>query len=364
MTKEHSLIYFSFQFLLISTVFLLFPSIETLIVIIVWLNFSVVCFTMYVLEVPIIFVTGVTLLTFKTATFLYYNTLFGLIVLLPILVVFWVVNERVKNVVYIKKSINEFVANEKIIADHFYEIKVIGALGLQVDFCALLLSYAFFFEGPNLFCLMSTEWDFFLPGSFIVIISFTFITCMEHIICVCFNQTYGFKFANQLLKVTKRALNLGGLTFLGYNTYDYYAVGGMFDPNLNLPFVKSRQIQFLGANSDSAEGVRLLRKLKLLGGGNPPCKEGTTMVDTDQIKRMIQTINQKNKIYDALLNKNLSELSEKLVYDPKMSEEENKKRCFETWSPPNITNDDSPHDKVQVGIRPSDNPFPGKKKDK
>jgi len=54
-----------------------------------WLNFCAICYTMYVLEVPEVFVTGVTLVTFKTLTFLFYNTLFGLLVLLSILVVSW-----------------------------------------------------------------------------------------------------------------------------------------------------------------------------------------------------------------------------------------------------------------------------------
>jgi hypothetical protein len=70
--------------------------------------------------------------------------------------------------------------------------------------------------------------------------------------------------------------------------------------------------------------------------------EGTALVDADQIKQLIRALDQKNKIYDALFNKNLRELSEKFVYDPKLSEEENRKRFFETVWPRDITNDDSP----------------------
>ena len=48
-------------------------------------------------EVPVVFVTGVTLVTFKTLTFLFYNTLFGLLVLLSLPVVFLVVSDTIKS---------------------------------------------------------------------------------------------------------------------------------------------------------------------------------------------------------------------------------------------------------------------------
>ena len=364
-TNQQSLIYFSFQFILISAVFLIYPGMETLIVVILWVHFSGFCYLLYTLEVPVVFVTGVALATFRVLTLLYNNTpLVGILVLLSILIVFLIINRTVKKVAYIKKSVDEFSANESIIATHFNEMQLIGSLGMQVDFCLLLLGYAFFFEGSNLFCLINTQWYSYLPCSFLLGISFAFITFMEHLICVCFNQTYGFKFANQVFRLTRRVMSIGGATFVGYTSYENYAVGGWFDPNLRLPFIKSMQMRFLGANADSAEGVRLLRKFKLLGQGNPPCMEGTTLVDTDQIKHLIKILDKKHKMYDELLNKNLSELSENFVYDKKLSAEENRKRFFEAMSPPDITNDDCPHEKVKVGIRPSDDPFPGKKKGK
>lgn len=94
-TQQQSFIYFSFQAALISAVFFRHPRVETVIVVMLWLNFSGFCYLLYILEVPVIFVTGIALATFRVLMFLFNNTLlFGIIVLLSIIVVFWVVIKR------------------------------------------------------------------------------------------------------------------------------------------------------------------------------------------------------------------------------------------------------------------------------
>ena len=96
-TKQRSSIYFSFQFILISAVLLIYPGTETLIVVMLWLYFSGFCYLLYTLEVPVVFATGIALATFRVLMFLSNNTLLcGLLVLLSIPVVFLVINQTVK----------------------------------------------------------------------------------------------------------------------------------------------------------------------------------------------------------------------------------------------------------------------------
>lgn len=93
--------------------------------------------------------------------FLFNNTLlFGAIVVLSTVVVFWVVIKAVEKVPFIKGNLDTHSQIEKITAKHFRELKLIGALILQVNFCLLLLGYCLFFELSNLYCLVITEWYF------------------------------------------------------------------------------------------------------------------------------------------------------------------------------------------------------------
>jgi hypothetical protein len=189
-TQQQSFIYFSFQAALISAVFLIYPMVETVIVVMLWLNFSGFCYLLYILEVPVVFVTGIALATFRVLMFLFNNTLiFGAIVVLSTVVVFWVVSKAVEKVPFIKGNLDTHSQIEKTTAKHFRELKLIGALVLQVNFCLLLLGYCLFFELSDLYCLVITEWYFFLPCSLILSTSLVFVNCMESIIRVYFNQT-------------------------------------------------------------------------------------------------------------------------------------------------------------------------------
>lgn len=70
---------------------------ETLIVVMLWLNFFGFCCLLYILEVPVVFIIGIALATFRVLMFLFNNTLlFGAIVVLSIVVVFWVVIKAVE----------------------------------------------------------------------------------------------------------------------------------------------------------------------------------------------------------------------------------------------------------------------------
>ena len=137
-----------------------------------------------------IFVTGIALATFRVLMFLFNNTLiFGAIVVLSTVVVFWVVSKAVEKVPFIKGNLDTHSQIEKTTAKHFRELKLIGALVLQVNFCLLLLGYCLFFELSDLYCLVITERYFFLPCSLILPMSLVFVNCMESIIRVYFNQT-------------------------------------------------------------------------------------------------------------------------------------------------------------------------------
>jgi hypothetical protein len=353
-------IYTVFQMLLITTVGIVYPGVETFIVVVLWLNFTIISYLLYLLEIPVLVMAGISLLLLKIFKFMCYGGfLYGGLLCVGVMG-FVIVTRILKKIPYVREALESFALNEKILSDHLREMPLIGALVLQVDLCLLLVSYGLLFERSTVYDLINKELLLFLPFSLLWPTTFVFVLVIELVVCVCFNMTYGFKLASQGLILTRQVM---GITILGsgmYKGYHEYAVGGLLNPSLSWPWVKSMQITAFGANADSAESVCLLRKFKLLGGSNPPCKLDSTMVDTQAIKVLIRDFLEKERLFEEAQKKNLEEQVLKFKYDSKISAEENHKRFHETLSPPDFT-DESAHDKIQVGVIPPDDTFPKKK---
>lgn len=359
-TKNHGAIHIVFQLIVTTVVLLIYPKFETFVLVVLWLDFSVLCHAIFLLQIPILFITSITLLTCRILHFVYCQNFSGALLPIIFIITFWGLGQLSKKISFVDSAVQEFNLNEKTLSDHLKEISWIGSLALQADFCLLMASYTLIFDASALFSMSDGEWVFFLPLTILGSITLLFATNMEFLVCVCFNHPYGFTLLNHLFRTTRRGVSLlafTGVTYVGYNDY---ATGGTFNPNLSLPGVKSMQIFALGANTASAEGVKLLRQFQALGGTNPPCFQGTKMVDLAVLKLLIAKAQLDELKFQEVYQKSLNELSEKFSYNDKYSSEENHKRFLETISPPDVTSD-SPHDRVQVGIRPSEDPFSKKK---
>lgn len=360
-TKHHGAIHVVFQAIITTVVFVIYPKFETFVLVVLWLDFSILFHILFVFEVPILFITSSALLTFRILHLIYYQNFSGALLLLILIITFWGLGRLSKKISFVDSAIQEFNLNEKTLSDHLKEISWIGSLALQADFCLLMASFTLIFDPSIVFSMSDGEWVFFLPLTILGSITLLFATNIEFLICVCFNHPYGFTLLNHLFRTTRRGVSLlafTGVTYVGYNDY---ATGGICNPNLSLPGVKSMQIEALGANTASAEGVKLLRQFQALGGTNPPCFQGTKMADLAVLKMLIAKAQLDELKFKEFYQQNLNELSEKFNYNDKLSSEENQKRFLETISPPDVTSD-SPHDRVQVGIRPSEDPFSKKKK--
>lgn len=93
--------------------------------------------------------------------FLFNNTLlFGAIVVLSTVVVFWVVIKAVEKVPFIKGNLDTHSQTEKITAKHFRELKLIGALNSPSKLLFTAFGLLPFFELSNLYCLVITKWYF------------------------------------------------------------------------------------------------------------------------------------------------------------------------------------------------------------
>jgi len=249
-----------------------------------------------------------------------------------------------------------------VLVNHLEEIPTIGALVLQVDLCTVFVAYFFFVDRVYALDLIHTGWLFFLPLTVILSASFVFSTFMEMVVCLCFNMTYGFHILNQVYKASKKVVIIGGAAVTSYINYHEYATGGRSDPILWLPFVKYIQTTTLGAHSDTALGVRLLKKFKEVGGTVPPLKPGTSIVDVEVIVHHIDNFEDRQKKFREINKQNLAAMASKFTFNSKATITENYFRYLESLTPPNITNE-TDHDRVQVGVRPSESDFPSKKKD-
>jgi hypothetical protein len=356
-------IYTIFQLILITAVCIIYPRVETLIVVILWLNLTIICYQLYLLEIPVLAMVGISLLVFRILNFLYSESFFYGVLLCLGIAGFVIFIQILKKVPYVRDNLETFTLNEKILADHLREMPLIGALVLQVDMCLLLVSYGLLLERSSVYAWVNKEWLYFLPVSFLWPTTFVFVLIVELTICLCFNMTYGFKLASQGLILTRQVLGIAVLGSGRYAGYREYALGGNLNPNLSLPWIKSMQITALGANADSAEALGSLRKFKLLGLKVPPCLPDSTMVDVVALERLINDYVEKERLFAELHKKNLEDLSSSFKYDSRMSVQENHKRFHETLSPPDITYESS-HDKVQVGVIPPDTTFPKKKEGK
>ena len=362
-TKHHVIIFFVFQLLLGVGVSLLHPNVETFFVLMFWWSLYALCYLCYRARFPLLLLISLTLLFARIVT-IPYNTLDSLTVLitlgtLTVLFLLYVVSKKIPKIV---SAVNNFKSSEKILATHLEEISTMGALVLQLELCTIIGVYFLFVNRLYALNLINTGWLFFLPFTVIFSASFLFATTMQMVVCVFFNTTYGFHLLNQLYRSTYKVVIMGGAGVTGYINYTEYATGGRADPLLWLPFIKYIQHSTLGAHSSTALGVRLLKKFKDVGGTVPPLMPGTSMVDVVLIQNQIESLEDRQKMFREMNRRHLEAISSKFVFNPKATEEENYSRWMESFSPPNIT-DETAHDRVQVGVRPSESDFPSKKKD-
>lgn len=64
-------IYSLFQLMLITTIGIIYPGVDTLIVVVLWLNLTILCYLLYLLEIPVLAMAGISLLVFRILNFLY-----------------------------------------------------------------------------------------------------------------------------------------------------------------------------------------------------------------------------------------------------------------------------------------------------
>jgi len=344
LTKNNFPIYLFINLLSYAITFWLFPTFLTFTFLSAWTLFSVIIYWLFVLNVPINFITVLILFLIKsfqkkqalvamtTEICSYNNVLVGVFLLLCIGGLFLIVKntEKYKNMSTFNQELN---SDEKIVAAHLKEdVTFFGSTKEQ-------LICSFFILNGCCFCNETTALDLLVSEvedvrllavtyAFFFSLTLIYTLILEVYVIFYFNHPT----EHPLFLATKRLGKLVVAGAVNAYTFDRVCLSGDWDPPTSFGFVRDYQVSKLGCVATTKKALKSLTQYKDLGIKEPlPLIGDTKNLDVEILNDRIQTRVLLLEFYAKEKKKALAAASMK--YDISLSGDKNLKK-FDLLAPP------------------------------
>ena len=344
LTKKNFQIYLFVNLLSYVTTFWLFPSFLTFVFLSIWTLFSIFIYWLFILSVPINFITVLILFLIKsfqkkqaivamTTAVCTYNNVLVSVFLLFCISVFFLIVKKTKNYKTMSTFNQELNADEKVVAAHLKEdVTFFGSTKEQLICSFLILNGCCFCNETTALGLFVSEVEdvrlLAFTYAFFFSLTLIYTLILEVYIIFYFNHPT----EHPLFLATKR---LGKLVFAGAvnaYTFDRVCLSGDWDPPTSFGFVRDYQVSKLGCVATTKRALKSLTQYKDLGIKEPlPLIGDTKDLDVEILNDRIQTRVILLEFYAEQKKKALAAASAK--YDISLSGDKNIKK-FDLLAPP------------------------------